>query len=71
MSKISIDQQIDEVDRELKKRVEVYPRQVSSGKLRQSIADYQVKRMEAVKATLEWVRDNQDALRAVNLGRPK
>ena len=36
-----------------------YPRWVARGKLRQSIADYQVRRLEAVKATLECVRDNE------------
>ena len=61
--KISISQQIDEVDRELKMRADVYPRQVSSGKLRPSIADYQIKRLEAVKATLEWLRDNETDVR--------
>jgi len=51
-----------EVDRELKQRADVYPRWVARGKLQQSIADYQVRRLEAVKATLEWVRDNEAEL---------
>lgn len=61
--KISLHQQIDEVERELKMREEVYPRQVSSGKLRQSIADYQIDRLKAVKVTLEWLRDNETDVR--------
>lgn len=64
MSRVSIHQQIDEVDRELKMRAQVYPSWVARGKLRQSIADYQVRRLEAVMATLEWVRDNEIELRA-------
>ena len=44
---ISLSQQIDEIDRELKMRSEVYPRWVQTGKLRQSIADYQVDRLKA------------------------
>jgi hypothetical protein len=51
-----------EVDRELKQRADVYPRWVARGKLHQSIADYLVRRLEAVKATLEWVRDNEAEL---------
>ena len=62
--KISLSQQIDEVERELRMRAEVYPRWVRNGKLRQSIADYQVERMEHVKASLEWLRDNETDVRA-------
>jgi hypothetical protein len=64
MHKFSIHQQIDEVKREIRMREEVYPRQVRSGVLRQSIADYQMQRMKAVLATLEWVRDNETDVRA-------
>jgi hypothetical protein len=54
---ISINEQIDEVKRELAQRERVYARLVASGKLRQSIADYQTTRMRAVLETLETVRD--------------
>jgi hypothetical protein len=37
---------------------------VATGKMRQSLADYQMERMEAVKATLEWLRENQTDVRA-------
>lgn len=60
----SLNQQIEEVERELDQRSRVYPRLISTGKLRQSIADYQVGRMEAVKRTLEWLRDNETAIKA-------
>ena len=62
--KISLNQQIDEVERELSQRANVYPRLVSKGGIRQSVADYQVARMEAVKRTLEWLRDNEEKIRA-------
>lgn len=61
--KISLNQQIDEVDRELVQRAAVYPRLVSNKKLAQSKADYQIARMQAVKRTLEWLRDNEDAIK--------
>jgi hypothetical protein len=47
--------------RELKQRANVG----ASRKLRQSIADYQVQRMQAVKATLEWLRDNETEVAAL------
>jgi hypothetical protein len=60
---ISLNQQIDEVKRELKMRSEVYPHMVKSGKLRQSVADYQVERMRAVQKTLEWLQRNEEKVR--------
>ena len=50
----SISAQISEVGRELKMRRQVYPRQVSTGKLRQSVAEYQT---EALAAVLELQLD--------------
>ena len=61
----SIIQQIEEVEREIKLRRDVYPRMVLSGKMRQSIADYHMQRMEAVLRTLEWLRDNEAKIKAV------
>ena len=61
--KISLNQQIEEIERELTMRRSVYPRWVSAGKIRKGEADYQIARMEAVKATLEWMRDNEAAIR--------
>lgn len=43
-----------EVDRELKQSTDGYSRWVARGTLLQSIADYHVRRLEAVKATLQW-----------------
>jgi hypothetical protein len=62
---ISLNQQIDEVKRELKMRADVYPRQVNSGKLRQSLADYQIERMQAVLKTLEWLQANEHKIKMV------
>lgn len=68
---ISIGQQIEEVEREIKQRERVYPRLVSAGKLKSAYADYQVQRMTAVLKTLEWVRDNRDALRSLETVKAK
>ena len=62
--KISIGAQIEEVQREIGLRKQVYPRQVSSGKMRQSIADMHLERMEAVLKTLQWVEANRAELKA-------
>lgn len=51
----SLEQQIEEVEREIKLRREVYPRQVFKGNMRQSVADYHLARMEAVLVTLKKV----------------
>jgi hypothetical protein len=60
---ISLNQQIDEVARELAMRDEVYPRMVNTGKMRQSIADFQTERMRAVLATLRWLQRNEEKVR--------
>ena len=58
----SIQQQIEEVEREIALRKTVYPRRVQNGQMRQSVADYHRARMEAVLRTLEWSRDNRPAV---------
>jgi hypothetical protein len=62
--KFSIAQQIEEVAREIKLRDDVYARQVRQGAMRQSIADFHLGRMQAALATLQWVRDNEAAIKA-------
>jgi hypothetical protein len=57
--KISLSQQIEEIDWELQRRSTEFPRLVSKGKLRQSEADYQTARLRAVRATLEWLIENE------------
>jgi hypothetical protein len=61
--KISFAQQIEEVEREIRLRNDVYPRWVSSGKMRQSVADYHMKRMQAVLETLLWLQTNEAVIK--------
>ena len=56
MMAVSLNQQIEEVDREIELRRRVYPGQVASGKMRQSVANYHLERMLAVKETLERIK---------------
>ena len=63
--KVSLAQQIEEVQRELDQRARVYPGLVSKGSMRQAHADYHVARMTAVLRTLQWLRDHEDLIRAV------
>jgi hypothetical protein len=62
--KHSIGAQIEEVEREIKKRREVYPRLVSRGEMRQSVADMHTDRMVAVLATLRWLESNEVKIKA-------
>lgn len=62
--KFSLNQQIEEIEREVRLRESVYPRQIAEGKMRQSIADYHLGRLKAALATLQWVRDHEAAIRA-------
>ena len=52
---ITLNEQIDEIKRELKQRERVYPRMIAQGKLRQAIAEYQMARMQAALATVEQI----------------
>lgn len=56
---IPIEQQIEEVNRELAMRAKVYPGLIARGRMRKSEADHAVARMQAIKATLEFCRDNR------------
>lgn len=69
--KHSIAQQIEEVEREIKLRREVYPRMVSAGKMRQSVSEYHLDRMLAVLTTLEWLRANEETVRAAVAAKEK
>ena len=64
MTKFSISQQIEEIEREITLRERVYPNQVRTGAMRQSVADYHMNRIKAAKASLEWLRANETAVRA-------
>jgi hypothetical protein len=56
---ISLRQQLEELDRELEQRARVYPRLVSSGGLRQSLADFQMGRLKAARDTLAWLLEHE------------
>ena len=60
--KIGIDEQIAEVGREIGLRKNVYPGFVARGKLTQEEADDHLARMEAVYATLKWIKANRPSL---------
>jgi hypothetical protein len=60
----SLSAQIEEVEREILLRGRVYPHQVASRKMRQSVADMHLDRMRAVLRTLEWLRANETAIKA-------
>jgi hypothetical protein len=63
--KVSILAQIEEVERELAHRRQVYPSLVASRSLRQSVAEFQTVRLEAVRATLVSLRDNEAEIREI------
>lgn len=63
--KVSIHAQIEEVEYELQQRKEVYARLVASRKMRQSVAELHIARMEAVRGTLIWLRNNGPKIRDV------
>lgn len=59
----SINQQIEELRREIKLRERVYPHQVAKRNFTQSEADYFMGRMQAALRTLEWVKRHERAIR--------
>lgn len=61
--KVSIDQQISEVQREIALRRNVYPKMIAAGKLRDGEARECQRRLAAVLDTLIWVRDHQAMIR--------
>jgi hypothetical protein len=64
MSSIGLSQQIEEINYELDQRQTVYGRLVHTNKMRQSVADYHVARMLAVRDTLTRLRDASAEIRA-------
>ena len=53
--RITLRAQIEEIEYELDKRREVYPRLVRRGKLRSGDAELHMQRMEAALKTLRWL----------------
>jgi hypothetical protein len=58
---ISLNQQIEEVQRELMMRRKVYP----SAKGSQAQKDYQMQRLQAVLETLLWLQRNEPQIRGM------
>jgi hypothetical protein len=56
---VSLAQQIEEVERELKLREGVYARRVQSRAMRAGEAEFHIKRMRAVLATLTWLQERE------------
>ncbi len=63
MSKVSLVSQILEVEREIAKRRQVYPRLVAKGDMRQAEAELLIARMEAVFDTLTFLSAHEAAFR--------
>lgn len=57
--RISIDQQIEELETELKIRADVFPRLVRTHKMRQSVADFRNERLNAAITSLKWLKENR------------
>ena len=60
MADFSINQQIEEVEREIAIREDVYQRKYIGRD--QSRGEFHLARMRAVLRTLEWSRDNREAV---------
>lgn len=70
--KISISQQIEEVEYELKQRASVYERIIANHPSRRAELEYHVARMKAVLESLEWARDNRPhVVEWIMAGKPK
>ena len=55
---IPLDEQISEVEREIRLRYRVYGRRVSDRKMSQAQANKQIALMEAVLDSLRWMKDH-------------
>ncbi len=54
---------IEEIDREIELRRVVYPRLVAKREIRESVAALHIERLEAVRATLLWLQDNETRIK--------
>lgn len=57
--KVTLDQQIAEVKRELAMRKQVYPRRIEKGLMKQAEADWQIATLKAVLETLRTLQPMQ------------
>lgn len=60
--KVTLDEQIAEVEYELRQRHRVYERQIASGKMTRRNADAHMLALYAVYDSLVWLRDNRAAV---------
>ncbi|MEZ5792502.1 MAG: hypothetical protein R3D34_17540 [Nitratireductor sp.] len=65
MSRVNLSQQIACVSREIAMRQQVYPGQVSRGKMRGAEAEYEIACMEQVLKTLRFVQQHHAEIVAV------
>jgi hypothetical protein len=61
---ISLAQQIEEVEREIKLRESAFQSYGRAGKMRSSEVEFHIARMKAVLTTLRWLQANEVAIRA-------
>lgn len=61
--KISIIGQISEIEREIAMREKLYPREVQSGRMKQEFAEMAMARIYAIRATLDFCRENERDIR--------
>lgn len=60
--KVTLDEQLAELGRELALRRNVYPMFVAKGRMEQSEADLHMMRLEAAIKTLTWLKENRAAI---------
>lgn len=63
--KVSLIGQIAEIDREITMRQRVYPEQIRRGKMRQAEADLLMGRIQAVRASLVFLKEHENDIRAM------
>jgi hypothetical protein len=63
--KVSLIGQIAEIDREIALRQRVYPEQMRKGKMRQAEADLLMQRIHAVRASLTFLKEHENDIRAM------
>ncbi|PHR20414.1 MAG: hypothetical protein COA37_15385 [Hoeflea sp.] len=61
--KVSLIGQIAEIDREVALRQRVYPEQIRKGKMRQAEAGLLMQRIQAVRASLMFLKEHESDIR--------
>lgn len=61
--RVSLIEQIEELESEWERRTREYPVLVAQGKMRRYRMELKLRRLEAAIKLLEWVDEHQDALR--------